>query len=119
MDIKAARYTGEFVNMAPHGRGETLERDGSRFEGEFRNGTRFTYVPNAQAANGAAGATSPGKEFNADGTLRYEGEFAAGVAHGAGRYFLADGSRYEGHMRDGQMTGVGKLFKVHFARLRV
>ena len=76
----------------PQGRGFYVMEDGSRHEGEFKNGRPvgwgiFTWT------NGQ----------------RYEGEWRDGRPHGPGIFTWRDGKRYEGETLDGKQSGKGKF----------
>ena len=98
-----ARYEGGFREYRPHGRGILVFPhghgvmtwpDGTRHEGEWREGK----------------AHGRGVVTYSDGR-RYEGEFRDGVRHGSGVMTWPDGERIEGNMRDGQPNGYAIMTK--------
>lgn len=83
-DIQAGCLAGECYN----GQGAFAYIDGSRYEGQFRNGR-----PNGRGAF-----------FYPNGD-RYTGAFENGVPHGQGVLFQANGGIIEGHWQDGDHVG--------------
>ena len=83
-DIQAGCLSGQCYN----GRGVFAYIDGSRYEGQFRNGK-----PNGQGA------------FYYPNGDQYSGEFSNGVPHGKGRLLMANGQTREGHWLDGEYMG--------------
>lgn len=80
-----ARYKGEW-NVSENtkdGRGAQVWKDGSRYEGMWKN----------DMANGR------GRLIHADGDI-YEGEWLNDKAHGRGKYIHVDGAMYDGEWRD-------------------
>ena len=76
------------------------------------DGVRPSYEGEVDAAGVRHGH---GREYTADGlrTLVYEGEFRDGVAHGAGRRYVAYRSGalvYEGRFVAGEMQGEGRVY---------
>ncbi len=52
-----------------------------------------------------------GTEYNADGTIEYEGEWKDGWKHGQGTLYREDGTKwYEGEWKDGLMHGQGTQY---------
>jgi hypothetical protein len=86
-----SQYEGEWRDGCMHGRGR-WEMFGNVYEGDFEtnqrhgNGT-LTYVTGQ----------------------RYEGQWADDRPHGVGKLTLPDGTQYEGGMRDGLRHGTGTL----------
>jgi len=108
------RYEGDFNdNGERHGHGILIKANGSRYEGEFKDG-----VPNGRGVCNYSQGTryegewvdgeSEGKGIvhKADGT-RLEGEFKDGVLIGHGIANYSDGDRYEGEWEDGNWNGQG------------
>jgi len=85
-------YHGQFDNDIPHGRGEQILADGSRYNGELRYGIKF-----GEAAFESANGTT------------YTGQFVNNAFHGQGTYSVHHGGRYEGGWEGGQYHGHGKF----------
>ena len=88
-----SRYEGDIRDGKRHGQGTFIWAEGGRYEGEWRNDKR----------------TGWGTETWTNGN-RYEGEYLDNRLHGRGTFIWAEGGRYEGDFRDGKRTGWG----IHF-----
>ena len=108
-----SRYEGEVRNGKRHGRGVYVWSDGTRYEGDWRDGHKHgqgTYT----WANGHRYAgefrndrrTGQGTYTWPDGG-RYQGQFLNGKLHGRGTRDWANGERYVGEYRDDVRTGQG------------
>ena len=91
-------YDGERNEMGePHGRGISIDTDGDRWEGEFRNG-----YPDGKGVC---------EHTNGD---RYEGYEVQGKRHGQGKYTWGSGpdkgAVYEGGWQDSLMHGYGIVY---------
>lgn len=85
-EVKAGCIDGNCTE----GRGTAINsRTFERYEGEWHMGKRHGY----------------GREFSAEGDIRYIGSFEAGKYSGTGILFLANGDRYEGGFLGGRMHG--------------
>jgi hypothetical protein len=69
-------------------------KTGERFEGNWHMGKRH----------------GKGKEYFADGKLKYEGEFANSVYSGRGTLFFKNGERYAGGFYKGKMHGSQSIY---------
>ena len=85
-----SRYEGEIRNGQRHGHGTYTYPNGDRYEGQWLNGNR----------------TGRGTYTWADGG-RYVGQFRNGNYHGRGTRTWPNGNRYEGDWRDDEMHGQG------------
>src|SRR5688572_3696270 len=88
-----SRYEGEFRNGKRHGRGILITADGHRYEGEFLNGLRS------------------GRGILRHTGYTYEGSFLNDKPHGQGVIIWRDGDRYEGGWADGKTHGFGTYTK--------
>ena len=83
------RYEGELREGEPHGRGVMTMADGTRYEGEFRVGEPHGQVVMSGAVLG--------------GNLRFEGEYRDGKPlQGNSDMTTADGTRFEAVIWDGK-----------------
>mmetsp|Transcript_13304 Transcript_13304/g.33264 ORF Transcript_13304/g.33264 Transcript_13304/m.33264 type:complete len:445 (+) Transcript_13304:1-1335(+) len=85
-------YRGQFDNDIPHGRGEQILADGSRYNGELRYGNKCGDAV-FESANGTT----------------YSGQFVNNAFHGQGSYSVHRGGKYEGGWEGGQYHGHGKF----------
>ena len=82
--------TGCIDGNCTEGRGTAINSlTFDRYEGDWHLGKRHGY----------------GREFSAEGELRYMGSFETGKYSGAGILFLKNGDRYEGGFEAGKMHG--------------
>ncbi|PGT89016.1 hypothetical protein COD11_04900 [Bacillus sp. AFS040349] len=81
-----SKYTGEFKNGQPHGKGTLEWVNGDTYIGEFLNGQ----------------LTGRGKLVFANGAI-YEGNLLDGKPHGEGTMRYADGSTYSGMWVNGEL----------------
>jgi hypothetical protein len=92
------RYEGQFVNNTPHGVGKMTFKDGSTFQGGFKDGRisgfgKFIYTEK----------TIEGKKKK-----QYEGQLDnTGKPDGLGEIKFTDGSVYRGTIKNGIVTGFG------------
>ncbi|MFU8814418.1 MAG: hypothetical protein ACNA7W_03670 [Pseudomonadales bacterium] len=129
-------YEGTWVDGLPDGHGIEIRPDGSRYVGEFRQGSRAGVgmleslegvyhgdwqddLPEGdgvfQAADGARyeGAWLQGERFG-QGTYttpdgeQYSGDWAYDQPHGFGHLRSADGSQYRGEWSQGRQHGYGR-----------
>ena len=87
-----AEYDGEWKNGKFHGKGSLIFKEGSenagyKFEGEFRNGSKFY-----------------GTDITPKGN-KYVGPFKNGRAHGQGNFTSADGTVAVGEFKKGKQHG--------------
>eukprot|EP00913_Durusdinium_trenchii_P033896 g31728.t1 len=82
-----ATYEGQWRGEDKHGEGKLIFADGSKYEGQFENHTRYTY------SNGST----------------YEGQWKMEVQDGHGVEKLVDGSVFEGQFKNGDKSGKGKF----------
>jgi S1-C subfamily serine protease len=108
-----SRYEGEHRDGKPHGRGIYTWASGARYEGDFQNdklhGRGIYTSPNGIRYEGEFRddrRNGRGIFAWANGD-RYEGEFKDDKAHGRGIFTWANGDRYEGELRDGRRHGRG------------
>jgi len=87
-------YTGTFRLGEPNGSGKMVWTDGTRFEGEWKDG---------EMKNGAMLFT------NGD---EYLGEFSGGTMNGKGSVIKANGDSFTGEWKDGLETGPGTLTRI-------
>ncbi|OUS76038.1 hypothetical protein B1748_14600 [Paenibacillus sp. MY03] len=87
-------YDGPFLNNRPQGEGKMVYSGGSYYEGSFVDGMR----------------EGIGKWFNADGSLRYNGQFKRDALHGHGTYYEAPRNYYIGSFERGYYNGSGKFY---------
>ena len=71
-----------------HGKGTYTHVDGSKYEGEFKDGNM----------HGEGISTYP------DGSSRYKGEFKNSLKNGKGSLVYRSGAKYEGEFKDGELT---------------
>ncbi|KAK6126255.1 hypothetical protein DH2020_040000 [Rehmannia glutinosa] len=83
-------YSGSLLGNKPEGYGNYIWSDGSKYEGEWKFGTRHGY----------------GKLQFSSGAL-YEGEFLGGYMHGSGTYTKPDRTIYKGRWRLNLKHGLG------------
>jgi hypothetical protein len=86
-----AVYTGGFVKDKKHGRGHSVNADGSEYEGEYTN----------NEANGMG-------TFRADGES-YTGQWVGNEQCGHGRYVYSNGDVYDGEWRSSLQWGHGTM----------
>ena len=90
---KRVKYEGQWVvgTMIREGKGRQTFKDGSMYEGWFRNDK----------------ADGKGRLIHADGDI-YEGEWMDDMAHGTGMYKHSDGASYQGQWQLDKQHGYGK-----------
>ena len=93
------RYEGEYRDGKRHGRGTYTWPDGDRYEGQWRDGKR----------HGRGTLTWKGTGEYAGREGRYEGQWRNSKRHGRGSQTWPVGHRYEGQWRDGKPHGHGTL----------
>ena len=76
-------YVGDLNNELPDGKGTMTYEDGSKYDGEWKEGKRY----------------GKGTLIYEDGS-KYEGEWKNGKKNGQGSIFYHDGSKLEGEFRD-------------------
>jgi len=87
-DIQSGCLKGDCKN----GAGLFAYADGSKYEGQFQNGT----------------IEGKGVWYYTNGD-KYEGEFAGNYQHGFGKVIHADGSETKGYWKDGEYIGVNQI----------
>lgn len=108
-----SRYDGQFKEGNLHGQGILNFADGSRYTGEFENGEM-----NGKGTMAFSDSSEYVGEFKngtlcGQGTLTfpdgsvYNGQFKDGQYHGRGAWSTPDGIRYEGQFKDGKFDGEG------------
>lgn len=108
------RYDGEFRDDTPNGSGTLTRANGTRYAGTFRDGQPLQIeVPPAVGnkfdnydVERREGSTTRVEVTQADGS-RYEGEMRNDERNGRGILEFANGDRYEGGFRDDRMSGWG------------
>lgn len=110
-------YTGQTRDLLPHGKGKLVDKKGTIYEGDFKNGKR----------HGRIMVTKPGKEplvefwyddryvkgvlaeSNPDGTV-YPVQMISGSRNGYGNFYdSARGIAYQGLFVDGELNGPGEV----------
>jgi hypothetical protein len=74
-----------------HGKGISVQPDGSSYKGEFRNGMNHGI----------------GIQYDTHGKPTYSGEYKNGKRHGFGVYSHSNGQKYEGEWLNGEQSGFG------------
>jgi antitoxin component YwqK of YwqJK toxin-antitoxin module len=83
-------YKGQTENGKPHGWGKAYSRDGSMYDGEWKDGLM----------------DGKGQEFYPDGTLQYDGYYKDGFRHGRGKSYFKNGKLgFDGEWVRGQKVG--------------
>jgi hypothetical protein len=104
------RYDGEFRDDKPNGSGTLTRANGTRYHGLFRDGQPLHEEAAADKKTSEAephkSPATHGQTIHADGS-RYEGEMRNGERNGRGVLEYASGDLYEGDFDDGQMSGWG------------
>jgi hypothetical protein len=105
------RYDGEFRDDQPNGYGTLSRANGTRYTGMFRDGEplqpeKALAAPNKYDVELREGLTTRVEVTDADGS-RYEGEMRNDERNGRGILKYANGDRYEGDFRDDKMSGWG------------
>ena len=119
------KYIGAWVNDKRYGLGKKYTADGTIFDGEWinnsMNGRGTQLFPDKRKFAGVFknGLVSIGKMIDPDGTV-YEGEFIADSLNDNNRYTplrngkgictYADGTKYDGHWKEGKKNGTGVLY---------
>jgi hypothetical protein len=88
------KYTGEWANSKPHGRGKAEFTDGGVYEGNFSNGKREGTGVQRWASGQWAGDS-------------YVGSYKNNLMEGKGVYTYADGNSYDGEWKNGLKEGKG------------
>ena len=102
------RFEGEYRDGKRTGRGTYTWANGSRYEGEWRDDDLNGFGTMTYASSSRYEGEWRDDERNGFGTMtyasgsRYEGEWRDGEQHGFGTMTYASGSRYEGEWRDGE-----------------
>lgn len=133
-----AKYTGEFYNGKPHGKGmmkfsneNTYDgswkdgtrdgfgimttKNGNRYEGEFKRnvmqGKGTMRYQNGDSYTGKWENDSPNGKgvYQFKTKERYDGEFKDGKFQGQGTMYYPDGARFTGTWKDNRKNGKGKL----------
>ena len=122
LQLEEGKYVGEILNGQPNGKGKlyydaTDSKERTYYEGDWKNGKRCGYGT-LEWKDGSKYVgdwdrdenwTGKGKYYLANGD-RYEGDFANNAITGYGIYYMSDGRRYEGYFKDGNYNGKGKFF---------
>lgn len=105
---------GELQDSKRSGFGTHVYADGSKYEGEFKDG-----MHNGVGIFTSDGSTYEGEfkddQFNGRGTMthpngnKYIGEFKDGARNGQGTFTKANGEKYIGEFKDGFRDGKGTL----------
>jgi preprotein translocase subunit SecB len=105
---------GELQDSKRSGFGTHVYADGSKYEGEFKDG-----MHNGVGIFTSDGSTYEGEfkddQFNGRGTMthpngnKYIGEFKDGFRDGKGTLNFANGDKYIGEFKDGMRNGLGTL----------
>jgi hypothetical protein len=107
------RYEGEFKDGSFHGIGHLKTNRNTEYTGEFANGLLVKGLVKLAAGSVYEGTLVNGK-YDGYGTYRsdngetYEGEYKAGRRHGFGTYRWPSGDYYEGRYDNGVESGKGK-----------
>ena len=109
------KYTGEWANSEPHGRGKMEFTDGNVYEGNFSNGKRegtgvFRWANGDSYVGSYKNGSMEGKGVFtwADGDS-YDGEWKNDLMEGKGVYTWADGNSYDGEWKNDKMEGKGVM----------
>ena len=84
------RYSGDYRDHLPNGKGAMTWPDGARYDGQWSDGKR----------NGHGVMAFPNGE-------RYDGQWSDNELDGQGVYTWPDGRRYDGQWHDGKRNGQG------------
>jgi len=83
-------YVGEVVDRKPNGWGKAYARDGSMYDGEWKDGLMH----------------GKGQEFYPDGTLQYDGYYKDGFRDGRGVSYFKNGKvSFDGEWKRGKKVG--------------
>jgi len=125
-------YKGEKIRTAKHGRGEFIQADNSKYEGEWENDKRSGYGVQTSSSgrvqydgewrddvyhgNGILVNEHSAPQYNFDYRdfdslenhwIKYEGEFLNGKLHGLGTLTLLNNERYVGKFKYDKVHGTG------------
>eukprot|EP00127_Corallochytrium_limacisporum_P006312 Clim_evm23s225 gene=Clim_evmTU23s225 len=89
-DLIGKCYSGEWYMGHPHGKGETVDREGTVFEGSFIQGVRH----------------GQGRLTSLDGRV-LTGNWREGVIDGHGTIVDGNGDYFDGHFKDDKEHGLG------------
>ncbi len=87
-----SRYQGDMKNGKRHGKGYVIYASGNTYKGEFKNGVK----------------EGKGEFLFADGE-RYVGEFHNDIISGKGKFWHNTGAVYEGEYKNGKREGKGVM----------
>jgi hypothetical protein len=85
-----SRYVGEWENGSMHGQGTQTFAGGGKYVGEFKNNKRH----------------GQGRIINTNGSI-YEGGWKNNLIHGQGIYYYSDGFKHVGEWKNGLTHGYG------------
>jgi len=125
-------YKGEKIRTAKHGRGEFIQPDNSKYEGEWENDKRSGYGVQTSSSgrvqydgewrddvyhgNGILVNEHSSPQYNFEYRdfdslenhwIKYEGEFLNGKLHGLGTLTLLNNERYVGKFKYDKVHGTG------------
>ena len=100
--FQTAKYTGQWLEGKPNGKGNMIWPDGKFYMGDFRKGLFH-----------GKGKYSMSQNME-DGSMDiYEGQFEEGQFNGYGVLSFGNSDRYEGEWLKGQRHGHGKFYLTH------
>jgi len=100
-----SKYVGEFWHDEFHGQGTMTFADGDTYTGEWCDGEMYGFGTSVQSM----GRTTVSGDFVPTGE-KYIGEMLNGMGHGDGIYHYANGDKYIGTWRHGEVVaGQGKI----------
>jgi hypothetical protein len=114
-------FCGQFSHGNKHGRGCLYFEDGSSLKGKWVN-DELDGIGVYSDADGSirentyseGSCTGPGKEFDPDGYLVFDGMYKDGARHGRGEEIIGNPAfrdgRFVGYFEDGEVTGVASFF---------
>lgn len=114
------QYDGESKDGIPNGKGVLIRADGSRYEGEFRDGKPYGMISYSSDYYDNTGieklvAEFEGFGFPSNGVLlytngdKYTGELCEGIPHGHGFMCYNSNDKYRGKFKHGTLDGYGVM----------
>ena len=104
------RYTGDWKDGKPHGKGTFSADNGDKYVGDWKNGKMDGYGTYTTSGGSYVGQIKDNKA-DGKGTMKwkngdkYEGDWKNDMFHGHGTYTYANGEKYEGEWKNDDPTG--------------